>query len=65
MNDMLLQYLGGLIATSIVLFIASFNYVRSKQEKIHYERERSLLPEKTRQNPRVFLVCQGCNVETN
>jgi hypothetical protein len=36
MNDMLLQYLGGLIATSIVLFIASFNYVRSKQEKIHY-----------------------------
>ena len=48
MNDMLLQYLGGLIATSIVLFIASFNYVRSKQEKIHYERERSLLPDAVR-----------------
>jgi predicted nucleic acid-binding Zn-ribbon protein len=48
MNDMLLQYLGGLIATSIVLFIASFNYVRSKQEKIHYQRERSLLPDAVR-----------------
>jgi predicted nucleic acid-binding Zn-ribbon protein len=48
MNDMLLQYLGGLIATSVVLFIASFNYVRSKREKIHYERERSLLPDAVR-----------------
>lgn len=48
MNDMLLQYLGGLIATAIVIFISAFNYIRSKREKIYYERERSLLPDAVR-----------------
>lgn len=48
MNDMLLQYLGGLIATAIVIFISAFNYIRSKREKIYYERERSFLPDAVR-----------------
>lgn len=48
MIDLILPYLFGTIATAIVLFLSTFNYVRGKRERQTYERERALLPDAVR-----------------
>jgi hypothetical protein len=48
MTDLILPYLFGLITTAVVLFLSSFNYFRGTKERVHYERERALLPDAVR-----------------
>ncbi len=48
MNDLILPYLFGTVATAVVLFLSVSNYVRGKKERIAYEKERALLPDAVR-----------------
>jgi len=48
MYELILPYLGGMIVSAIVLFLAGFNYIQGKKERFQYERERALLPDAVR-----------------
>ena len=48
MYDLIFPYLGGMIASAIVMVLAGFNYIQGKKERFHYERERALLPDAVR-----------------
>ena len=45
MTDMLLQYLGGLIGTGIVLFISLLYFYTGRKEKLLFYQERAKLPD--------------------
>lgn len=48
MIDLILPYLFGTAATTIVLLLSVINYIRGRKEKLAYERERALLPSAVR-----------------
>lgn len=48
MYDLIFPYLGGMIVSAIVMFLAGFNYIQGKKERFQYERERALLPDAVR-----------------
>lgn len=48
MYDMIFPYLGGMVASAIVLSLSGFNYLQGRRERLLYERERSLLPDAVR-----------------
>ena len=48
MNELILTYLFGVIASAVVLFVSLLAYVRGRSERQKYEVERSLLPDAVR-----------------